>query len=199
MTPRLILIRHPQTQPDPADPASSWRLSPAGEAQVRALVAAPLWDGITAIYTSQEYKAAAVGEAISAAHGIPHQRVSDLGEARRDAWLGPDAFQVAQRAFFARPDAPPVPEWESAAATQTRFVRAMDGVLASHPAGESLAVVSHATVLALYLAHLCGRAPDIDDWRAIGFAAAMLVDRAAQRPLTPFVPAPYTSLEAAHL
>ena len=63
MTPRLILIRHPQTQPDPADPASSWRLSPAGEAQVRALVAAPLWDGITAIYTSQEYKAAAVGEA----------------------------------------------------------------------------------------------------------------------------------------
>ena len=75
----------------------------------------------------------------------------------------------------------------------------MDGVLASHPAGESLAVVSHATVLALYLAHLRGRAPDIDDWRAIGFAAVMLIDRAAQRPLTPFVSAPYTSLEAAHL
>jgi broad specificity phosphatase PhoE len=196
MAPRLILIRHPRTQPDPAVPASVWRLSPEGEEQVRGLVAAPFWDGVTAVYTSQEYKAAVVGEAVSAARGIPHQGVPDLREARRDGWLGQDAFLAAQRAFFAHPDTAPVPGWESAADAQARFARAMDRILTSHPAGESLAVVSHATVLTLYLAHLRGHALGIDDWSAIGFAAVMLVDRAALRPVSPFVPAPYTDLES---
>ncbi len=196
MSSHLILIRHPRTQPDPALPASRWRLAPEGEAQVRALVAAPFWRGVTTVYTSREYKAAVVGEAISAAHGIPHRAVPDLREARRDVWLGPDAFLAAQRAFFARPDAPPVPEWESGAAAQARFVRAMDGILASHPADESLAVVSHASVLTLYLAHLRGQPPDIDDWNAIGFAAVMLVERETRRPVSSFVLAPYTGLES---
>lgn len=196
MAPRLILIRHPHTQVDPAVPASAWRLSPDGEAQVQALVAAPFWDGVAAVYTSQEYKAAVVGEAVSATRGILHQRMPGLREAQRDVWIGPDAFLTAQRAFFAQPDIAPVPGWEPAAAAQRRFVRAMDDILAAHPAGESLAVVSHATVLTLYLAHLRGGPPGYDAWRAIGFAAAMLVDRAALRPLTPFVLAPYSALES---
>jgi len=57
----------------------------------------------------------------------------------------------------------------------------MDGVLAQYP-GQSLAVVAHATVLTLYAARLRGAAPRYDDWRAIGFAAIMAVDRASLRP-----------------
>ncbi len=183
----LYLIRHPHTQPDPARPASQWGLSERGQAQVRALVDLPLWSGVTAVYTSEEYKTTMVGEAVRAAHGIPFTPLIDLGEAQRDRWLEADAFEVAQQAFFARPDVPPVPDWESADAAQGRFVAAMERVLRQHPAGESLAVVSHATVLTLYTAHLAGEAPTVERWRAIGFMAIMAVERATLRPLTPFL------------
>jgi broad specificity phosphatase PhoE len=74
---------------------------------------------------------------------------------------------------------------------QARFVAAMDRLLRQHPPSESVAVVAHATVLTLYAAHLRGQAPALDDWRAIGFAAIMVVNRATLRPITPFLSAPY--------
>jgi broad specificity phosphatase PhoE len=190
----LYLIRHPHTQPDPAVPASQWQLSDRGQAQVRALVDLPLWSGVIALYTSQEYKTTVVGEAVHAAHGLPFTPIHDLGEAQRDRWLDGEDFEAAQRAFFARPDVPPVPDWESAAAARQRFVAAMDGILRGHPAGESLAVVSHASVLTLYTAHLAGEAPSYERWPAIGFMAIMAVDRTTLRPLTAFLVAPYEGL-----
>lgn len=196
--PFLYLIRHPLTQPDPALPASQWRLSAAGQAQVRALVAAPLWAGVAAIYTSAEHKAAAVGEAVHRAHGIPWTAVAALGEAQREAWLDPPAFEAAQRAFFARPQVAPAPGWEPARAAQGRFIAALERILAGHLPGEALAVVAHASVLALAVAHLRGEPPTYDAWRAIGFAAIMAVDRAARRPLTPFLDPPYAGLPALH-
>ena len=191
--PLLYLIRHPRTQPDPSRPASQWELSEEGGAQVRALTALPLWTALGAVITSAQRKAAAVGEALRAVHGVPWQAVEALDEARRDSWLGADEFDRAQRAFFAHPEVPPVPGWETAQAAGERFATAMDGVLAQYP-GQSLAVVTHATVLTLYAARLRGTAPRYDDWRAIGFAAIMAVDRASLRPLTPFVGAPWAGL-----
>jgi broad specificity phosphatase PhoE len=190
----LYLIRHPHTQLDPARPASQWRLSDRGQAQVRALVELPLWSGVTALYTSQEYKTTVVGEAVKAAHGLPFTSIHGLGEARRDRWLDGEDFEAAQRAFFARPDASPVPDWESAESAHRRFMAALDGILRQHPTGESLAVVSHATVLTLCTAHLAGAAPTIERWRSIGFMAIMAVDRTTRRPLTAFLVAPYEGL-----
>ncbi|MEW6579982.1 MAG: histidine phosphatase family protein [Chloroflexota bacterium] len=191
--PLLYLIRHPRTQPDPSRPASRWDLSAEGRAQVRALAALPLWAAIGAVITSAQPKAAAVGEAVRAAHGVPWQVVAALDEARRDSWLSAGEFDQAQRAFFAGPEVPPAPGWETARAAGERFAAAMGDVLARYP-NQSLAVVAHASVLALYAARLRGAAPSYDDWRAIGFAAIMAVDRASLRPLTPFLSAPWAGL-----
>ncbi|MEP0763294.1 MAG: histidine phosphatase family protein [Chloroflexota bacterium] len=191
--PLLYLIRHPRTQPDPSLRASQWELSEQGRTQVRALAALPLWAAVGAVITSAQRKAAAVGEAVRAAHGVPWHVVEALDEARRDSWLDPEQFSRAQRAFFAHPEMPPVPGWETARAAGARFAAAMDGGLAQYP-GQSLAVVAHATVLTLYAARLRGAAPRYDDWRAIGFAAIMAVDRASLRPLTPFLGAPWAGL-----
>jgi hypothetical protein len=49
----LYLIRHPKTLPDPAVPASYWRLAPEGNSQVQMLVSLPIWRSIKAVYTSQ--------------------------------------------------------------------------------------------------------------------------------------------------
>jgi broad specificity phosphatase PhoE len=114
--------------------------------------------------------------------------VEDLTEARRDRYLPtPEAFDIAQRAFFAQPSTPPVAGWETAESAGARFMAAMNIILSQCPADESLAVVGHATVFSLYEAYLRGVPPSYDVWRKIGFAAIMEVDRATLRPLTPFV------------
>lgn len=190
----LYLIRHPQTQPDPAVPASQWPLSAEGRAQVDALAAARFWQGVSAIYTSHQPKTIVVGEAVQAAHGIPSTPIEGLDEARRDDWVPAEGFRAAQAAFFSRVYTPPLPGWESAYDAQARFSAAMDGVLARHSAAETLAVVSHASVLTLYIAYLLQEMPSYEAWSALGFAAIMTLDRASLRPITGFLEAPYTGL-----
>lgn len=190
----LYLIRHPLTVPDPATPASAWRLSDAGYAQVRDLIAAPFWAQVRAVYTSDQYKAAVVGEAAAAAHTIPHHIIPDLTEAGRESWAGRDAFLAAQGRFFAQPDEPPLPGWEPARSAGERFCTAMDGILARHAEDESLVVVAHATVLTLYNAHLRGEPPSFAFWQSIGFAAVQAVDRATLQPLTAYLTAPFDGL-----
>ncbi len=191
---RLYLIRHPHTRPDPALPASQWDLSDMGREQVEALVRAPIWGDVAAVYTSSQRKTTCVGEALRAAFQLPIDEIAGLDEAARDRWLEPDDFQAAQRAFFALPDRPPVPGWETADAARLRFVAALDEISARHEPDESIAVVTHATVLTLYLAYLRGEPARFADWGAIGFAEIVTLDRVTRHPLTPFVAAPYDGL-----
>ena len=191
---RLYLIRHPHTRPDPAVPASQWELSETGEEQVRVLAQARFWREVASVYTSPQPKTKVVGEAVRAAYGLPVLEVAGLDEAARDRWLEPDAFQAAQRAFYTETDRPPVPDWEAADAARIRFVAALDAIFARHAPSDSLAVVTHASVLTLYLAHLRGEAPSYADWGAIGFAEVIALDRVSLRPLIPFIAAPYDGL-----
>lgn len=190
----LYLIRHPHTQPDPARAASEWDLSERGRQEVEALVAAPFWTAVTALYTSPQVKAAAVGWAVHAAHGIAWTPVEALAEAARDGWLGPEAFEAAQHDFFEQPDEPAAPDWEPAEEARVRFVTGIDEILRRHPVAQSVAVVAHATVLTLYEASLRGERATFEDWQRVGFAAVMAVDRATMQPLTPFLTAPYDAL-----
>ncbi len=189
--PFLYLIRHPKTLPDPTVPGSQWQISEEGLAQVDALLTAPLWGGVATIYTSQEHKAAAVGEAVQAAFGIPFVTVEGLHEARRDDWVDPDTFPAAQASFFSRPQQAPLSGWESAQEASARFAAAMSGILAHSPTPDTIAVVAHGTVLTLYLAHLQREQPSFEAWRRLGFAEVMALDRATLRPITPFLAAPY--------
>jgi broad specificity phosphatase PhoE len=190
----LYLIRHPSTRPDPAIPPSQWWLSDAGRAQVHALVNLPIWKEVSTVYTSTQPKSSVVGELVNLAHGIPFMPLIALDEARRDRWLDPEAFEAAQRAFFAHPADSPVRGWECARSAGLRFIAALDHLLGVHKPADSLAIVSHATVLALYVAHLRDVTPTYDQWRKIGFAAIMVIERDALHPLTPFLTAPYDKL-----
>lgn len=190
----LYLIRHPHTRQDPEQPASSWDVSERGRAEIAALVAAPFWHSVAAVYTSPQRKAALVGEAVAAAHGLPHTIVADLTEAGRDRWLAGENFGAVQHAFFTQPDVSPVEGWESARSALVRFDAAMAGILAGQTPDQSLAVVAHASVLTLYVARLRSEAPTLAAWRAIGFAAVLAPPRKSLRPVGTFVTAPYTSV-----
>ncbi len=192
----LYLVRHPHTRQDSASPASRWDVSERGREQIAALAAAPFWRGVTALYASPQRKTTLAAEAVAAAHKLPLTIIDTLTEAERDRWLDPEAFEQAQRAFFARPDVAPVPGWESAESAGARFGAAMARILAQHAIDESLAVVSHASVLTLYIARLRGEPPDLDLWRGMGFATVLAVARETLRPVSQFAAAPYTDLPA---
>lgn len=192
--PYLYVIRHPKTQPDPALPASEWWLNDEGRLQVQHLVAAPFWSRVSAVYTSSQYKAKTVGQAVYVAHAIPHTELPELDEAHRDRWLRVEAYQAAQARFFSNPADPPEPDWESAQQALARFRRGMMRALDATPPTDSLAVVAHATVLTLYLTYLAGEAPTYKYWKSIGFAEVLAVDRAIMRPASGFVAAPFDDL-----
>lgn len=190
----LYLIRHPLTAPDPARPASTWGLAPEGEAQVAALCEAAFWRHVSAVYTSTHGKTRVVGAMAREAFGLPVTALPGLDEAQRDVWIAPESFHEVQARFLAEPDRAPVAGWESAQAASDRFMQAMAALLDRHDPGESVAVVSHGTVLTLYLAALRDEPPTLESWRAIGFAAVCAVDRATMQPVTPFLLAPYDGL-----
>lgn len=182
----IYLIRHPHIQQDPMILPSAWELSARGRDQVDQLAALPIWARVATIYTSPQHKAAVVGTALHAAWSMPVRIVPELAEVRRGGWLTPETFQAAQRDFFADPTTAPYAEWESAQVALARFTAAMDAILTRHPAADTLGVVAHGTILALYTAQLMGNPPSYAWWQHIDFCSMMVVRRADMWPVTPF-------------
>jgi broad specificity phosphatase PhoE len=89
--------------------------------------------------------------------GVPVRTVAGLHEHdRRDTGLLGDAeFERAISELFARPD-DLVFGRETAAAALARFDTAVAGVLAAAPRDDDVLVVSHGTVIALYVAARSG-------------------------------------------
>ncbi len=193
--PLLYLIRHPHTQVDLNTPVAEWDLSPEGRAQVEALIAAPFWRHVAALYPSAERKAIQPAERVAAYGGQPVRPLSALNEVDRSAYSAPDqaAYVAAVEAFFAHREER-YRGWETAAAALARFQAGIADVLARHDEPESAAVITHGLVLTLYVAHRRGEAPSPTWWRGLGFCTVAAVDRATQRPLTEFLPAPYSGL-----
>lgn len=191
----LYLIRHPHTRVELDVPAPEWGLSDAGQEQTAALLEAPFWPRVAAIYPSREPKALAVAKAAALAHTLPVMPRAALGEVDRTAYVPPDeaTYQATVAAFFANHDHSPH-GWEPARVALERLKAEIARLDALHGPDESFAIVSHGLVLTLLLADLRGEPPTLDLWRGIGFAAVAAVDRATSAPLTGFLPAPYTGL-----
>ncbi len=163
---------------DESLPPSAWRLSDEGERAANALRGDALLAPVALIFASPEPKALATAYAL--ASDRPVEIVGDLREVERPAgWIANgDEWERAVAECFARPDEP-VRGCEPAAAARRRFVAAVDALLARHPA-ETIALVSHGTVLTLYLAELLGRAPRAEDVKRIGLPDRALVDPVAR-------------------
>lgn len=166
----LTLIRHSISAPTDGIPAAAWPLSEEGR---RACL--PLAETIAALrparlYTSTEPKAAETGRLVGAVLGLPVAAEPGLHEHERahTRWMGRPQFESAVENFFAQPDKLVFGD-ETAYAALERFTQAVDRVLARHPA-ESLAIVTHGTVMALFVQARCGIEP-FPFWRALRMPA----------------------------
>jgi broad specificity phosphatase PhoE len=148
----LLLVRHAATVMDPSRAAASWGLSGAGRAACSALADRLAIDRPAALVASIEPKACDTARAVAASLGLPWSTAVGLHEHDRTGVgvMEPDIWRDRVRALFARPTELVLGR-ESAQQATHRFAAAIERVLELHPAG-NLAVVTHGTVLSLFVA-----------------------------------------------
>lgn len=177
--PNLILIKHAAPLVDPARASRLWKLSDAGREKCAALAEALRSFSPRAIICSEEPKARETGELVARHLGIPSTSAPGLQEHDRSnvPHMRSGEFISMMELFFRRPDELVLGR-ETASQATARFCAALDGVLKHHP-DTSIAVVTHGTVLALYLAALTDR-PAFELWREMGLPSLAAIDRAAK-------------------
>ena len=172
----LILIRHSQSQPQPDRPASQWRLTQEGRRRCIALAERLATYAPDVIVTSRERKAGETGALVAARLGLPAVVADGLHEHVREhvGWLPNPAFEQAVTAFFARPNELVFGE-ETAGQAGARFDTAVRGVLETYPS-QNVAIVSHGTVITLFVAQHAGIAP-LSFWKRLGMPAIVVLSQ----------------------
>lgn len=172
---RIYLIKHAAPQMQPTVSSDRWSLSLAGRAA--ALVMAERLAGVefAAIVSSSEPKAIETAGILSEQLNIPAEAVVGLHEhERRHVPVMRTPEYISQMAqVFKRPD-----EWvlgeETAGDALDRFRDAYDGVLKKYPMGD-LAMVSHGTVIALFLASISEQ-DGFQLWRQMGLPSYAIIE-----------------------
>jgi broad specificity phosphatase PhoE len=150
---RVFLVRHAWPERNPRTPPESWPLSAEGRAQAKG-IAVP-WREVERVVSSPEPKAVETARIASGRDPVVER---DFREVERPWTPG---YADALRKYLS---GEAVDGWETVEAATKRAVAALQ----RHASGGTAAVVSHATLLTLLLAHLEGRAATYDDWMGIG-------------------------------
>lgn len=166
---RLVLIRHATPEPDFNRPPREWPISDQGIAECCALAERLTDAGPTALYSSQEPKAAATAREVAARLGIEWHTWPGLHEHEREALpeYAPAAWHALIRRLFEHPGEL-VMGLETADQALARFSQAVESLLAE-TAADPLGIVSHGTVIALYVSLRTGE-PAYDIWSRLGMA-----------------------------
>ena len=172
---KLILIKHSRPEIVPALPASQWRLSQDGRLRCRRLARKLSVHDPGVIVTSLEPKAVETGRIVADCLGRPLETAPDLHEHdRREVKFLQDrkAFQRLVARLFQCPDKL-VFGSETADQAHERFARAVDGVIERFPGG-NLALVSHGTVITLFVSRAVGAEP-MRFWKRLDLPAFVVL------------------------
>ena len=152
---KLILVRHSLPEIDPARPAHEWRLSAEGRLRCIGLAEQLAAHRPQALVSSQEPKALETAAILGERLSLPVEPAAGLHEHERQnvPFTSRAEFEAAVRRLFDQP-AERVFGDESAEQAARRFETALAPLLA-RPV-QCLAVVTHGTVLSLYIARRCG-------------------------------------------
>jgi broad specificity phosphatase PhoE len=159
----LLFIRHSLPDFDPALPANQWHLSEQGRQRAGLLAERLAGFHLQVIVASQEPKAGETAQILAEALRIPCRTAPGLHEHQRSraAYTSQEDFGASIQALFDQPDFLVFGD-ETAGQAYTRFAQAVQAVQAvqENYLGQSpLAIVSHGTVISLYVARLYGLDP----------------------------------------
>lgn len=148
----LILIKHAMPQISPVVASPLWPLSEQGRYQCRALADSLTGYALQGIVTSTEPKAQETAAILASQLGLDYETALGLHENDRTGFpfLDTASWKAAFVEFFGRPDELVIGN-ETAKVAQQRFIQAVDGVLDKY-VGKNIAIVTHGTVLSLFVA-----------------------------------------------
>jgi len=156
---KLILVKHSLPEILPDIPASEWHLSAEGRKRCQVLGDNLARHDPDLIFSSQEPKAEETAQIIAQQLGKPLFIIPGLHEHERKTvrFTNEDQFIASVKKFFELPDAPVFGE-ETATQSLNRFSSATDELI-SQNRDQNLVVVSHGTVITLFVANNCGIEP----------------------------------------
>lgn len=169
----LILVRHSIVQPQPGVSSQKWPLTTEGRARCAALAAQLRPYQIGRVATSDEPKAVATAQLLAAHLEIASPLIvdRDFGETRRETAPYFDSegeFHAVVRMAMNSPDQIVFGE-EAFNDARRRITLALGRLLNVHRT-ETLAVVTHGTIMSILLGHIAER-DTFDIWRALGMPA----------------------------
>ncbi|MCL8026634.1 histidine phosphatase family protein [Nocardioides bruguierae] len=156
----LVLVRHGRPLVDPAAPAASWELDPAGFDDVwslRARVAGAV-SGDAFWGCSPERKAVETAQLLTDGDvGV----LPSLVEQRGRTWV--EDLPTVVAAALAAPEQAVLPGWEPVAALTERVLGTVEALRAEHP-GRDLVLVGHGTAWTVLEAALTGQPATLARW-----------------------------------
>jgi broad specificity phosphatase PhoE len=161
--PALILVKHSLPEVDPNVTPSRWLLSDERCQLLAEKLAAYQPDVVVA---SLEPKATETGQIVAVRLGLPFEMAEDLHEHDRSnvRYVGRTEFESAVAAFFAQPGQLVLGQ-ETAEQAQRRFTQAVVGIVEKQ-AGKNVVIVTHGTVISLFVSSTCGIQP-FDIWQRL--------------------------------
>jgi broad specificity phosphatase PhoE len=163
---KLFLVRHGVTQWHAEKRVLGRRdipLSEAGIIQARRAAETVAGLPVREILSSPLQRAVQSAELIAAKVGIPVARDPRLTEFELGALSGASYSDIAANPDYQRyledPQSERIPGGESLSAIRDRSVEAIEQALSENPSGDTVVVVTHASVIRVLLAHYLGAAP----------------------------------------
>jgi broad specificity phosphatase PhoE len=174
---RLHLVKHAMPVKVAARPSREWMLSDDGRAAAARLAGRLVPAGIERFVSSTEPKARETAAIMAGALGVVCAEAEGLHEQEREGapfFADPVDFEAAMREFFARPGERVFGQ-ETADQAGARYEAALERVLAAGPDGDgALAVVSHGTVMTLFIARH-NRVDPFELWRSLGLPSSAVL------------------------
>lgn len=165
---KLVLVRHSEPEIVPGVPASQWHLSDEGRQRCTWLAGCLRAYSLDLIVASQEPKAMETGQIVADILGMPLETAPDLHEHERynvEFTFDRGWFQAKVASVFEHPRTQVFGN-ETADEAHSRFSQSIASVLGKH-CDSNLAVVSHGTVMALFVARAAGLDP-FPFWKRLG-------------------------------
>ena len=171
----LILVKHAETLLTPEVTAERWPLTPRGREQCPALARRLGEYGLTKVVASTELKAIETGQLVARQLKVEFETAIGLHEHDRSnvPLIPREQYEERMRQFFAAPQEL-VYGRESADEALARYRAAVVKVHRENP-DETLAIVSHGTVMALLLAQ-ANRRGAFELWLALGSPSLAVVE-----------------------
>lgn len=180
---RIVFVRHARPLIEDGVPSADWKLSDDGRAAAAALAERLREFHFARIASSPEPKAIGTAEAIAAPLGLTLETDDGLAEqARRSIGFVPrEKLEAGIANLFANPDELVFGD-ETANSCFERFHAALERQKAI--GAEDVIVVTHGTILTIYVSRLLGLDP-MPFWRGLGLPMAIVLDGRELRVIDP--------------